>query len=206
MDAPRHPFLPPLGRSLVLASRSPRRAQILRDHGLSFEILPTATDETALEGESPSRHVLRLGTAKAEAAASLRPGAVCLGCDTVVVLDGRILGKPKDERDAESILARLSGREHVVYSSVAFVQAEEGFSQSDFETTRVRMRELSAEEIAAYVATGEPLDKAGAYGIQGYGSMLVEAIGGEYFNVMGLPVQALRRVWRAYVDGAGGRS
>jgi len=206
VNAGKHPFLPPLGRPLVLASRSPRRAEILRQHGLEFEILPAEIAEKPVDAETPLQHALRLGREKALAAGVLRPRAVCLGGDTVVVLEGEILGKPSGREEAREMLARLSGREHVVYSSVALVQAEEGFTGGDCETTRVRMRPLSAGEIDAYVATGEPLDKAGAYGIQGYGSMLVEAIEGEYFNVMGLPVQALRRVWKAYLErGATGR-
>lgn len=200
MNETAHPFLPPLERPLILASRSPRRAEILRQHRLSFEIVAPEIPEHPLENESPEDHVRRLGEEKARAVAHRFSDAVCLGCDTVVVLDEKILGKPRDVAHAKAMLARLSGREHTVFSSVALVQEKEGFSRTGFQTTRVRMRPLSKPEIAAYVDTGEPLDKAGAYGIQGYGSMLVYSIIGGYFNVMGLPLQALRSLWMEYLD------
>jgi septum formation protein len=195
-----HPFLPPVAEPLVLASRSPRRAEILRQHRLDFEVDPPQVDESPYPGEAPDAHVNRLALEKAAAVGRRRPEALCLGCDTVVVLDGEILGKPADPAAARAMLTRLAGREHLVYSSVALFQAARGHHAGDHRVTRVRFRRLDEAEIAAYVATGEPMDKAGAYGIQGFGSMLVASIEGCYFNVMGLPVEALRRLWLAYAE------
>jgi septum formation protein len=192
-----HPFLPPLPGPLVLASQSPRRAQVLRAQQLSFTVDPAEVDESALPGEGPVQHVLRLGLAKAERVAARHPGAVTLGCDTIVVIDGEILGKPHDSAEAIAMLQRLAGREHQVFSAVALVITSAGFRAADHDETRVRFRALTQAEIERYVATGEPLDKAGAYGIQEHGALLVRAILGCYFNVMGMPLTALRRVWLA---------
>ena len=204
MNAPRpdaavvpHPFLPALPAPLVLASQSPRRAHILRAQQLAFSIDPAAADESALPGEEPCPHVLRLALEKARTVALRHPAAVCLGCDTVVVLDGDILGKPRDRGHAAQMLHRLAGREHQVFSGVALVAPGLGFAQADHDVTAVRFRPLSPAEIERYVATGEPADKAGAYGIQGHGAMLVDGIQGCYFNVMGMPLVALRRLWMA---------
>lgn len=204
MNAPRpdaavipHPFLPALPAPLVLASQSPRRAHILTAQQLAFTIDPAAADESALPGEEPRPHVLRLALEKARTVASRHPACVCLGCDTVVVLDGDILGKPRDPEHAAQMLRRLAGREHQVFSGVALVAPQIAFAQADHDVTAVRFRPLSDPEIARYVATGEPADKAGAYGIQGHGAMLVDGIQGCYFNVMGMPLVALRRLWLA---------
>jgi len=193
-----HPFLPKLPCPVILASASPRRAQILQQHGLQFTVEPSGSAETERAGESPSEHVLRLALEKASAVAERNPDALCLGCDTVVVLDEEILGKPSTEAEAREMLARLAGREHRVFSSVALVQKGSGHSAAAGQETRVQFRELDAREIADYVATGEPMDKAGAYGIQGYGAMLVRSIDGCYFNVMGLPLEALRELWNEF--------
>jgi len=186
-----HPFLRDPGRPIVLASRSPRRAEILRAQGFDFEVRPASIDETAEEGETAAEHVRRLALEKASAIDA--PEALVIGSDTVVVIDGEILGKPEDEADARAMLARLAGREHAVYSSAALIAGER--RAVDHDVTRVRFRELTAGEIADYVASGEPMDKAGSYGIQECGALVVEGIDGCYFNVMGLPLQALRRVW-----------
>ncbi len=180
---------------LVLASASPRRREILGRLGLEFEVLP-APDH--VEGdprpdEAAEAFVLRAARAKADAIAEGRRGVVVVAADTVVVVDGEILGKPAGEAEAAAMLRRLAGREHVVYTGVA-VRDDRGGSGAGVESTTVRFRGLSDDEIDAYVATGESLDKAGAYGIQAYGATLVAAIDGCYFNVVGLPVVRLLEV------------
>jgi septum formation protein len=170
------------GVPVVLASESPRRRQLLELLGLSCEVLPAHLDETWRNGEAPSAHAERL--AREKAAARARPGAVAIGADTIVVIDGAILGKPRDAADAAVMLRRLSGREHEVFTGVAV--AHGGRTASGAARTLVRFRSLDDATISAYVATGEPMDKAGAYGIQGYGAVLVERIEGDYFTVMGL--------------------
>ena len=167
---------------LVLASSSPRRQDLLRLIGLPFETVPPDIDESWRNGEAPAPHAERLAREKASAVA--RPGAAVVGADTIVVLDGAILGKPRDAGDAAAMLRQLAGRDHLVHTAMAV--AYEGRLVSAVETTRVRMRPLDEATIAAYVATGEPLDKAGGYGIQGYGAVIVERIDGDYFTVMGL--------------------
>jgi septum formation protein len=169
---------------------------VLAQLGIPFEVVaPPDGLEPAWDGsEEPAAFAVRLAGMKAGAVSGLRPGAIVLAADTVVVLDGGVLEKPRDEADARGMLARLAGREHTVHTG-AVVRAPESalaeqdrFSVSGVESTTVRFRPLTPAAIAAYVATGEPLDKAGAYGIQGYGAALVESVRGCYFNVMGFPV------------------
>jgi septum formation protein len=190
-----HPFLPELGRELVLASRSPRRRELLERHGLRFELLPTEIEELRADGETPVAYVERLGREKALAAAELRPDAVCIGADTIVLLGERILEKPSDEGDARAMLRAMSGRGHVVLSSVALACAELDHCSSSVQRSEVQFRELSDAEIERYVSTGEAADKAGSYGIQDYGALMVESIRGDYFAVMGLPLEKLRGLW-----------
>ena len=199
-----HPFLRDPGRPIVLASRSPRRAEILRAQGFDFAVRPAAIDETVEPGETPAAHVRRLALEKAAAIAADTPDALVVGSDTVVVIDGEILGKPTDAAEARAMLSRLAGREHEVYSSAALIAGDR--RGVDHDVTRVRFRELENDEIAAYVASGEPMDKAGSYGIQERGALIVAGIDGCYFNVMGLPLQALRRVWDEVVGPRGGGS
>ncbi len=175
---------------LVLASASPRRRQLLEQLGLRFEVDSAEVDETELPGESAAGHVRRLALAKARAVAARRPDALVVGGDTVVTLHGDILGKPADERDAVAMLLRLQGHEHRVESGVALV-APGGREVSDVIGADVRFRPFDRAVAEAYVATSEPMDKAGAYGIQGFGAVLVESIRGDYFTVMGLPVSRL---------------
>jgi septum formation protein len=190
---------------LVLASQSPRRAELLRRLGLDFEIVPASLDESYIDHEMPADHAERLAREKALAVAAAHPDALVIGSDTIVILDSDVLGKPRNPDDAVHMLRRLSGRAHEVYTGVAV--ASGGSILSDLERVTVRFRRLDREECDAYVATGEPMDKAGAYGIQGFGSALVESIQGDYFAVMGLPVvrmlALLRRTgWRyGYGDG-----
>ncbi len=167
---------------IVLASSSPRRKQLLELLGLAFDVVPADIDETWRNGEAPAVHAERL--AREKAAAVARDDALVVGADTIVVLEGEILGKPRDAGEARTMLRRLAGRDHVVFTAVA--AAWGGRMVSGTNRTAVHVRPLDDETIAAYVATGEPLDKAGAYGIQGYGAVLVERIEGDYFTVMGL--------------------
>lgn len=167
---------------IVLASASPRRRELLRLLGLAFEVAPGDVDETWRNGEMPAVHAERLAREKVVAAA--RDGAAVVGADTIVVIGGDILGKPRDAAQARAMLRRLAGRDHEVFTAVAV--AYRGAVVSDTQRTSVRFRPLDDDTIAAYVTTGEPLDKAGAYGIQGYGAVLVERIEGDYFTVMGL--------------------
>ena len=179
--------------ALVLASGSPRRRQILAQLGLAFEALaaPDGVETPWDRSEEPTSFAVRLARRKAAAVSEVRPDALVVAADTVVVLEGEVLEKPDDEADARRMLARLAGREHIVHTGAAVEAPGAGGERSvavGLESTRVRFRPLGADEIDRYVATGEPLDKAGAYGIQGYGAALVESVGGCYFNVMGFPV------------------
>ena len=180
--------------SIILASNSPRRRELLAQIGIrDFQILSPDVDETVEPGLSPARMVEALSLRKAQAAAG-RAGAddLIIAADTVVALDGRVLGKPRDQEDAFAMLSALSGREHRVYTGVTVLRG--GQAATEHEETAVAFRALSPEEIRDYIATGEPMDKAGAYGIQGVGALLVQGIRGDYCNVVGLPVFRLGRM------------
>ncbi len=177
---------------LVLASASPRRRELLRSLGLAPLVRPVDVDETPLPGETAEQCVLRL--ARAKAAARAEPGELVLAADTLVTLDGELLGKPANADEARAMLARLAGREHLVATGVALRDGTDGRTAAGIARTRVRMAALDAGQIAGYVATGEPLDKAGAYAIQGLGAWWVEAIDGNYSNVVGLPLPLVRRL------------
>ncbi len=176
---------------LVLASASPRRVALLRDIGIEVAQRPTAIREAPRPGESPRAHVLRLAEAKARAAAGDGDGQVVLGADTVVVFGGEILGKPRDDDHARCMLGRLAGRAHEVLTGVFALRPATGAASAAVAATRVWFRALEPAWIHWYVATGEPRDKAGAYGIQGRGALLVERIEGSWPNVVGLPVELL---------------
>jgi septum formation protein len=190
---------------VILASASPRRRELLSLVGIAHEVWPADIDESVLPDESPAPHADRLARAKAHAMAEQHPHAVVIAADTIVVIDGDILGKPRDEAHAVAMLRRLSGREHTVFTAMAV--ARDARTESAVEAVRVTFRQLSDDEIRAYIATGEPMDKAGAYGIQGYGATIVERVDGDYFSVMGLGlrrlVELLGRVGVAYAFGAG---
>lgn len=173
---------------LVLASASPRRREILQLLGLEHEVRPPLVEETLRPGVGPMEEARRLAVEKAAAIVAARVDLV-LAADTLVVLGDEILGKPKDEADGVAMLGKLQGREHEVFTGLALRMGDR--VEAGVAVTRVWFRPLDAAECAEYVATGEPLDKAGAYGIQGLGAALVQRIEGEYFNVMGLPVQLL---------------
>lgn len=182
---------------LVLASASPRRRDLLARLGLEFTVSPTDADETWPAGLDlgPATQAVALRKARAVAAP---PGALVLAADTVVVLDGEVLGKPADPAEAAATLARLSGRTHEVVTGLAL--AVDGRQTTAHETTRVTFATLTDAEVAAYVATGSPLDKAGSYGIQDdLGALLVERIEGDYFNVVGLPLRRLYDTLRRFV-------
>jgi len=171
---------------LILASASPRRRELLQQIGVKFRVEVADIDETPLSAETPAAYVARLALGKAQKVAANNPGCVVLGSDTTVVLDGEILGKPENDADARRILATLAGRRHQVMTAVALVRDDQQRQQTVI--TQVHFAALTAAQIAAYVATGEPADKAGAYGIQGLGAVLVDAIDGSYSNVVGLPL------------------
>ena len=179
---------------LILASKSPRRAELLERLGLEFSVRVTDVDETVEPDESPEQAASRLAESKASVAAE--DGALAIGCDTLVVHHGEILGKPADADEAVEMVCRLRGDEHVVYTGVAI--ATPGRTEVAVEATRVWFRSLDPLECQEYVATGEPMDKAGAYGIQGFGAAIVERIEGDYFNVMGLPIQRLLELFRRF--------
>ena len=171
---------------IILASASPRRRELLTTVGCEFEVKVSDADETLEPGTPPALAVETLARRKCAAVSALEPERVVLAADTLVAIDGEVLGKPSSEEEAEAMLRRLSGREHTVYTGVAVRRGEhEVYSH---EETQVKFRDLSEEEIARYVATGEPMDKAGAYGIQERGALLVEGIRGDYPNVVGLPL------------------
>ncbi len=189
----------PLGKNkIILASASPRRAELLASAGVDFEVIPGDIPEHPLPGELPADHVVRLARQKAIHVAGKAAGRFFIGADTVVVCDGEIMGKPKDAADAERMLFKLSGVSHEVITGFAIYDRERDDALSDAVTTRVFFKHLREEEIRAYVATGCPFDKAGAYAIQGGAAYMVQRINGSYTNVVGLPlcevVEALRRL------------
>lgn len=179
---------------LVLASASPRRQELLRNAGISFEVQPADIPEDPLPGEGARECAERLAREKALAIAEKRPADVVLGADTVVVIDGQILGKPADAADAARMLRLLAGRKHEVITGVCLVVSGQWSVAS--ENTVVTMTEIPEREIADYIASGEPLDKAGAYAIQGIASQWIPRIEGDYSNVVGLPVELVFRMLR----------
>ena len=187
---------------LVLASASPRRQELLRNAGIPFAVSAANTPEVPLVGEAPRACAERLAREKAHAVLRQQPGKLVLGADTIVVIDGEILGKPRDQADAMRMLRLLSGRTHQVITGVCLVgtlrtenqKLETGFEDTRSETTLVSMTTLSDEDVRSYIASGEPMDKAGAYAIQGMASRWIPRIDGDYFNVVGLPVALVRRM------------
>ena len=175
-------------RPIVLASGSPRRKELLAGLGLQFTVIPSDVDEHVAEDCTPAEVVEQLARRKAEEVAGQAKEGLVLGSDTIVVLDGKILGKPVDELDAFSMLKRLQGNTHVVYSGLAIIDVEQNKMKIGHQSTQVSMRSLTEEEIHQYIATKEPMDKAGSYAIQGIGATIVEGIVGDYFTVVGLPL------------------
>ncbi len=181
------PALPPI----VLASASPRRRKLLAGLGLVFDVLPTAADETPPPHATPAEIVQELARRKAQLARAARPDALLIACDTLVFLDGAPLEKPRDRDQALDFLRRLAGRKHSVFSGLAVYHAPRADLRVAARETQVIMRALSEHELASYVDSGEPYDKAGGYGIQGRGALLIDSIQGDYYNVMGLPLTLL---------------
>ena len=174
--------------SLVLGSASPRRADLLRQIGLSFDVVKSSVNETLLPGEDPPTYCERIAYNKARDVAGRCEGRVIIGADTVVVIDGGILGKPADESEARYMLAKLSGRTHTVTTGVSVLERLTGKCDTFSVTSYVTFRIMNPEEIDRYIATGEPIGKAGAYAIQGIGAVFVRSISGSYSNIMGLPL------------------
>ena len=179
---------------LILASQSPRRAEILTSVGWPFEAIPADIDESRFESEDALSYVLRLAQTKAETVAARVASGRVLGADTVVVVDEEILGQPCDDDDARRMLALLSGKWHEVVTGVALVSKSQ--TSVAHQTTRVRFAELASEEIEWYISTGEPKGKAGAYAIQGQGALFIQEIEGDYYNVVGLPVRLVYELVR----------
>jgi septum formation protein len=182
---------------LILASASPRRAEILRDAGLPFAVMSSAVDETPYPRETPQDHVQRLAHAKAELVAARAVGpAIVIAADTVVALDGRMLGKPRSTDDARHMLEQLSGRTHTVLTGVALIRLPDAERRAFVESTLVHFAPLEENDIVQYLATDEPYDKAGAYAIQGRAGKFIPRIEGCYFNVVGLPLARLVQILR----------
>lgn len=186
---------------LILASKSPRRAEILRNAGIVFDVRAAHVNETKRPRESAHSYVRRLAAAKARAVAEpakrKKEHAIVIGADTVVLAQGKILGKPSDVKEARRMLRLLSGKKHQVLTGISVLSVRDGRERHHVEATRVKFLKISNADIDDYIATGEPFDKAGAYGIQGIGGRFVAGIDGCYFNVMGLP---LARVWSMLRD------
>lgn len=186
---------------IILASGSPRRREILSELNIPFQVIPSDAEEIIEANCPPYLTVERLSLLKAaDVAKTQNKNALVIGADTVVVLDGEILTKPKDAEDAKRMLALLSGREHSVLTGISVVRCSDAKAVSVYEETKVRFGPISEEEIERYVASGEPLDKAGAYGIQGLGSLFTQKIDGDYFNVVGLPVFRLAKLLKEEFD------
>jgi nucleoside triphosphate pyrophosphatase len=173
---------------LILASKSPRRYELLKQLGLDFEVVPSRVIEDFVQTETPQDHVIRLAEAKAQDVANRYPDRWVIAADTIVYIDGSILGKPKNREEAKEMLHRLSGQEHWVMTGFSVVHLEKGKSDKEAVQTAVRVKTLTSTEMEWYVRTGEPFDKAGGYAIQGVGSFMIESIQGSYTNVVGLPL------------------
>lgn len=186
-----------LKEKIVLASESPRRAEILRAVGWPFETMAAGIDESRGVSEDAVTYVKQLAQTKAEAVARKLSSGIVLGADTVVVIDGEILGKPGDREDSRRMLTLLSGKWHEVLTGVVMLRiGESSRSVAAYESTRVRFSEMSEAEVEWYVATGEPMDKAGAYAVQGRAALFIEEIQGDYFNIVGLPIRLVYELSR----------
>ncbi|MFH2013250.1 MAG: Maf family protein [Pseudomonadota bacterium] len=194
-------------KKLILASSSPRRKELLEQVGFQFEVIPNKVDENMKNGENPVDHVLRLAEEKALDVANGLKNSWVIGADTIVLVDGEILGKPDGKQDAYRMLMKLSGKDHKVITGFCILDTDTKKTISEYVETIVTVKELTEEEIESYIETKEPFDKAGSYAIQGIGSFMVREIKGSYTNVVGLPVcevvECLRRVGEVRLfDGA----
>lgn len=183
-----------MDKRLVLASASPRRKEILENLGLDFEVITSNAEEKVDSDIPPYMVVQQLAMLKGTDVALKTENALVISADTIVYLDGEILGKPGEIQNARQMLKKLSGKEHEVYTGICITDSGAGKSVSDYELTKVKFRDLNDEEIENYINTGEPMDKAGGYGIQGKGCLLVEKINGDYLNVVGLPATKLSKI------------
>ncbi|MBM4305618.1 MAG: septum formation inhibitor Maf [Deltaproteobacteria bacterium] len=183
-----------MGNRLILASMSPRRCELLKQLGLDFKVIPSEIDEDIIPGESPREHVIRLAKAKALDVGSQYPEDWVIGADTIVYIDGIILGKPKNRGEAMEMLRLISGKEHRVLTGVSVYHHKKGKSECEAVETVVKVKSLTTDEMNWYINTGEPFDKAGGYGIQGIGSFMIESIKGSYTNVVGLPLCELIQI------------
>ncbi len=180
---------------IVLASGSPRRQKLLLKLGYDFEVVNPVVQEQNISGELPEDHVKRLSRLKAESVARKYPDSLVVGADTIVVSEGRILGKPKSKAEAKSMLKLLSAKTHIVFTGLSMIVMTKDIAKSDYDSTRVTFNKLSSEDIHRYVESGEPLDKAGAYGIQGMGSFLVDTYEGELDTVIGFPSKLFKEMY-----------
>ncbi len=183
-------------KRFICASASPRRREILSSCGYDFEVIPSDADESIEGSLTPAETVTELSKRKALSVSEKHPDAVVFGCDTIVVLGGTILGKPRDEADAKNMLRLLSGKTHAVLTGVTITDGTK--TVTFYENSEVTFYDLSDETIASYVASREPMDKAGSYGIQGLGCILVKGISGDYFSIVGLPIARTARVLREF--------
>lgn len=177
--------------NIILASASPRRKEILENTNIKFDIISSSIEELVLDGESPCQMVMRLAFEKGIDIASKYKSNLVISADTIVVLDDNVLGKPKDEEEARQMISNLSGRTHQVITGISLINLENNKKIIDYVVSNVKFKKLSKDDINDYIKTKESLDKAGAYGIQGYGAILVEEIQGDYFNIVGLPISKL---------------
>ena len=188
-------------KKVILASASPRRKELLKQMGISYEVIVPDIDEESFGLLPPNELVQTLAQMKAQAVANtVEENSLVIAADTVVVLEGQILGKPKDELDAKQMLNMLSGKAHMVYTGVAIVDPATNRQERFVVDTKIYMKVMSQEEIDAYILTGEPLDKAGSYGIQGRGGVFIERIEGDYFSVMGLPIARLYDLLKKFIE------
>jgi len=177
-----------MGNRVVLASKSPRRSELLKQVGLDFDVIPSRVTEDFIQGESPQGHVIRLADAKALDVGNRYPDRWVIAADTIVYINGSILGKPGNPDEAVEMLRSLSGREHWVLTGFSVCHLEKGKRDKEAVETAVKVKTLTRDEMGWYVQTGEPFDKAGGYAIQGIGSFMIESIRGSYSNVVGLPL------------------
>jgi len=181
-------------KHLILASSSPRRYELLKQLGLDFDVIPSKIEEDFVFDESPQEHVVRLAMEKALDVGNQFPHSWIIGADTIVYVEGTVLGKPKSHEEAREMLQRLSGKEHQVFTGISVCHLQKEKSEREVVETKVRVKPLSQVEMEWYVDTGEPFDKAGGYGIQGIGSFMIESIHGSYTNVVGLPLCELMQM------------
>lgn len=186
---------------IILASQSPRRQELLKKFNLPFKIRISPIDEEIYRGEAPKAYVLRMAESKARVVAEEEEEALVIAADTIVLLDGEILGKPKDKEDAARILGKIQGRKHLVLTGVSLNKRNNEKKRSFVEATEVDFAPMTSEEIQTYIATGQPLDKAGAYGIQDMGALFVKGISGCYYNVMGLPLRRIYEEINILIEG-----